>query len=76
MFGGEYRMVEVIVSEKDNLERALRRLRRKMVRSGLMRDMKKHRYYEKPSTVKRKKQKAAERRRARARRMRERRRGY
>ena len=61
-------MVEVIISEQDDLERALRRLRRKMVRSGLMRDMKKHRYYEKPSVVKRKKQKAAQRRRARARR--------
>lgn len=61
-------MVEVIISEQDDLERALRKLRRKMVRSGLMRDMKKHRYYEKPSVVKRKKQKAAQRRRARARR--------
>ena len=61
-------MGEVIISEQDDLERALRRLRRKMVRSGLMRDMKKHRYYEKPSVVKRKKQKAAQRRRARARR--------
>ncbi len=62
-------MVEVIINEQDDLERALRRLRRKMVRSGLMRDMKKHRFYEKPSTVRRKKQKAAARRRARARRM-------
>ena len=61
-------MVEVIISEQDDLERALRRLRRKMVRSGLMRDMKKHRYYEKPSVVKRKKQKASQRRRSRARR--------
>ena len=61
-------MVEVIISEQDDLERALRRLRRKMVRSGLMRDMKKHRYYEKPSVVNRKNQKAAQRRRARARR--------
>ncbi len=61
-------MVEVIITEKDDLDRALKRLRRKMVRSGLMRDMKKHRYYEKPSTMKRKKQKAAARRRARARR--------
>ena len=46
-------MVEVIISEQDDLERALRRLRRKMVRSGLMRDMKKHRYYEKPSEARR-----------------------
>ncbi len=66
-------MVEVIINEQDDLERALRRLRRKMVRSGLMRDMKKHRFYEKPSTVRRKKQKAAARRRARARRMQRRR---
>jgi small subunit ribosomal protein S21 len=61
------RMVEVTVREKEDLNRALRRLRRKMIRSGLLRDMKKNRYYEKPSIVKRKKAKAAERRRRRAR---------
>ena len=60
-------MVEVTVREKEDLNRALRRLRRKMIRSGLLRDMKKNRYYEKPSIVKRKKAKAAERRRRRAR---------
>ncbi len=61
-------MVEVILSENDNLDWALRRFRRRVIRSGLMRDMKKHRYYEKPSVSKRRKAKAAARRRARARR--------
>ncbi len=61
-------MVEVILSENDNLDWALRRFRRRVIRSGLMRDMKKHRYYEKPSVAKRRKAKAAARRRARARR--------
>ncbi len=66
-------MVSVTVSEKESLDRALRRLRRKMIRSGLMRDMKRHRYYEKPSEARRRKEKAAARRRARARRRRRRR---
>lgn len=66
-------MVEVILSESDNLDWALRRFRRQVIRSGLMREMKKHRYYEKPSVSKRRKAKAAARRRARANRTRNRR---
>jgi small subunit ribosomal protein S21 len=61
-------MVEVRLEENDNLEWALKKFRRKMIRSGLFRDMKKGRYYEKPSVAKRRKSAAAKRRRARARR--------
>ncbi len=61
-------MVEVRLEENDNLEWALKKFRRKMIRSGLFRDMKKGRYYEKPSVAKRRKSAAARRRRARARR--------
>ncbi len=61
-------MVEVRLEENDNLEWALKKFRRKMIRSGLFRDMKKGRYYEKPSVAKRRKSAAAARRRARARR--------
>jgi small subunit ribosomal protein S21 len=39
-----------------------------MIRSGLFKDMKKQRFYEKPSIAKRRKAVAAERRRARAKR--------
>ncbi len=61
-------MVEVRLEENDNLEWALKKFRRKMIRSGLFKDMKKGRYYEKPSVAKRRKSAAAARRRARARR--------
>lgn len=61
-------MVEVRLEESDSLEWALKKFRRKMIRSGLFKDMKKGRYYEKPSVAKRRKSAAAERRRARARR--------
>lgn len=63
-------MVKVIVHENDDLERALRRFKRKMIRSGLFRDMKKKRYYEKPSEAKRRKARANERRRRRSQRSR------
>ncbi len=63
-------MVKVIVHENDDLERALRKFKRKMIRSGLFRDMKRKRYYEKPSEVKRRKARANERRRRRAQRAR------
>lgn len=61
-------MVRVILEENDRLDWALRQFRRKMIRSGLFKDMKKQRFYEKPSVAKRRKTAAAERRRARARR--------
>ncbi len=61
-------MVEVILSENDRLDWALKKFRRKVLRSGLFKDMKKKRYYEKPSEAKRRKAAAARRREARARR--------
>ncbi len=63
-------MVKVIVHENDDLERALRKFKRKMIRSGLFRDMKRKRYYEKPSEAKRRKARANERRRRRSQRSR------
>ncbi len=56
-------MVEVSVGENDNLEVVLKRFRRKVIRSGLFKDMKKRRYYEKPSQVRKRKAAAAARRR-------------
>ncbi|MEJ2337271.1 MAG: 30S ribosomal protein S21 [Gemmatimonadales bacterium] len=61
-------MVQVTLREDDKLDWALKEFRRKMVRSGLFKDMKKQRFYEKPSITKRRKAVAAERRRARAKR--------
>lgn len=63
-------MVKVELSERDSVDWALKKLRRKMIRSGLFRDMKRKRYYEKPSEARRRKQRANERRRRRNRRRR------
>lgn len=65
-------MVEVVLSENDRLDWALKKFRRKMLRSGRFKDMKKKRYYEKPSEARKRKAAAARRRNARARRRRNR----
>jgi small subunit ribosomal protein S21 len=59
-------MVEVSLQDGDSLDWALKRFRRKMIRSGLFKDMRKHRFYEKPSAAKRRKAAAARRRKLRA----------
>ncbi len=52
------------VSVKDNnLEKALKRLKRKLERAGLFKEMKRRRHFEKPSERKRRKAQEAERRR-------------
>jgi small subunit ribosomal protein S21 len=58
-------LLEYQVGEREDLQRALRKFRRKVQRAGIFRDMKKNRFYEKPSEARRRKQKAAERRRRR-----------
>lgn len=63
-------MVEVVLSENDRLDWALKKFRRKMLRSGRFKDMKKKRYYEKPSEARKRKAAASRRRNARARRRR------
>jgi small subunit ribosomal protein S21 len=49
----------------NNLDRALKVLKRKLTEEGVFKDMQKHRFYEKPSDKRRRKRRAAE---ARARR--------
>jgi small subunit ribosomal protein S21 len=63
-------MVEVKLGENDRLDWALKQFRRKVIRSGLFKDMKKRRFYEKPSEARKRKAAAARRRSARARRRR------
>lgn len=62
----------------NNINRALNRLKREIGREGISRELKRRRFYEKPSVAKRRKQREAERRRRkeerRARRRRNRRR--
>ena len=58
--GGEEKTVTAVVSEVrlkrgESVERALRRLKKKLDREGIMRAMRAHRHYEKPSEKKRRK---------------------
>jgi small subunit ribosomal protein S21 len=64
------RMIEITLGEGDRIEWALKQFRRKMLRSGLFKDMKKKRFYEKPSEARKRKEADARRRNARARRRR------
>ena len=57
--------MEYQLREGENLDRALKKFRRKVQRAGIFRDIKRNRFYEKPSEARRRKQKAAERRRRR-----------
>ena len=58
----ELRPLEVVV-EGDNVERAIKILKRKMADEGIFRELKKRRYYEKPSEAKKRKEREASRRR-------------
>ena len=60
-------MIEVSVGETDRIEDALKRFKRKVQRSGLLRELRRRREYLKPSAV-RKEKAAAARRRGRRRR--------
>ncbi len=58
-------MIEIIVGEADSVEWAIKTFRRKVQRSGILRDLRKKRYYVKPSDAKRAKAAAAVRRKQR-----------
>jgi small subunit ribosomal protein S21 len=60
---GRMSVVEIQLAETDRLDWALKQFRRRMIRSGMFKDMRRKRFYEKPSEAKKAKAKAAERRR-------------
>ena len=62
----EEKMAKVIVRKNETPERAMKRFKRKVEREGIMRDVKKKRYYRKPSVRKKEKIKAAQKRRRKA----------
>jgi|TARA_B100001079_G_scaffold45674_3_gene37032 small subunit ribosomal protein S21 len=62
-------VVEVTVRDGEPLEKALRRFKKKWERAGILRDVKKNAFYEKPSDAKRIARKKALRRMARMRRI-------
>jgi len=67
-FRKESGVIEIRLAETDRLDWALKQFRRKVLRSGLFKDMKRKRFYEKPSEARKRKQKAAGRRKERERR--------
>lgn len=55
-------MSTIKVGDTENLESALRRFKRKCSRDGIIGDLRKKEFYEKPSVKKRKKREAARKR--------------
>ena len=55
-------MSEVRVNENETLESALRRFKRKCARAGVLAEIRKREYYEKPSVKRKKKAEAARKR--------------
>jgi len=56
----------IITVHANDIEKALRELKRMLQRDGILKEIKKRRYYEKPSVKKKRKQIEAERRRRKA----------
>lgn len=52
-------MIEVNIRKGEPVERALRRLKKRLDREGVIRDVRAKRYFEKPSEVKRRKKKVS-----------------
>jgi small subunit ribosomal protein S21 len=51
--------IEIRIRKSEPVERAIRRLKKKLDREGVIRDVRAKRYYEKPSEVRRRKDKVA-----------------
>lgn len=49
-------MAEVKVRKGESVDKALRRLKKKLDKEGIMREIRSHRYFEKPSERKRRKE--------------------
>ena len=55
-------MVGIIIQENENIDRALRRFKKKYERSGILKEVKRRSYFTKPSVEKRMKKNKAVRR--------------
>ncbi|MGI8496035.1 MAG: 30S ribosomal protein S21 [Gemmatimonadaceae bacterium] len=55
-------MVEITLDEGDRLDWALKAFKRKMLRAGILKDLRRHRFYVKPSAERQLKAAAARRR--------------
>ncbi len=61
----EVRPMRVVVKDSQSFEKALKRFKRECIREGLIADMRRSEFYEKPSVKKRRKANRARRRRLR-----------
>ncbi len=52
-------MIEIKIKKQEPLDRGLRRLKKQMLREGVIQELRKRRYYEKPSVTMRRKRKEA-----------------
>jgi small subunit ribosomal protein S21 len=52
-------MIEIRVRRGEHIDKSLRKLKKQMMREGIITELKKRKYYEKPSAVLRKKMKNA-----------------
>lgn len=59
-------MVGIVIQENENIDRAIRRFKKKYERSGILKEVKKRSYFTKPSVKKRMKRIKAIRRSQRA----------
>ena len=55
-------MASILVEDGENLEKAIKRFKRMVEKEGIIREYKKREYYEKPSTIQNRKNKALQRR--------------
>ena len=56
---GERALIEIRLRKGESVERALRRLKKRLDREGTLREVRNHRHYEKPSAKRRRKMKVA-----------------
>ena len=57
--GSEYELTEIRLKKGESVEKALRRLKKKIDREGTLKEVRNHRHFEKPSERRRRKMKAA-----------------
>ncbi len=54
-------MATIFVDDNENLEKAIKRFKRMSEKEGIVREFKKREYYEKPSTIRNRKNKSLQR---------------
>jgi len=57
--GSEFELTEIRLKKGESVDRALRRLKKKIDREGTLKEVRNHRHFEKPSERRRRKEKAA-----------------